>query len=120
MVFGETDPNRIASAAQALGCAEVVVTDGARGSWWQDDDGQMNHQPSLANVVVDPVGAGDAFAGSYLAARLSGLGTRTSSWIGASFAAGVIAVSGDTEGLPTTDHVVELVSRAQEMEGASS
>ena len=42
---------------------------GPDGCYFQGAGGPVR-LPSAATVVVDPVGAGDAFAGGYLAARL--------------------------------------------------
>ncbi len=94
-----------------VGFGEVLVL---------DEGGQMNHQATLATTVVDPVGAGDAFAGSYLAARLSGFGPRSASWLGSAFAAAVVAAPGDTAGLPSPEQVVELLTQARQLEGSVS
>lgn len=51
--------------------AELVVKDGATGAT-AFAGGETAFEPSLPVDVVDVVGAGDAFAGGYLAARLSG------------------------------------------------
>ncbi len=50
---------------------ELVVKDGEVGAWSFCGSG-MEFAPSPAVEVVEIVGAGDAFAGGYLAARLSG------------------------------------------------
>ena len=83
----------------ALGPAEVVVKDGARGCTALID-GERYEVPALPVTVVDPVGAGDAFVAGYLADRLAGAGPdarlRTAIAVGA-FA---VTVPGDCEGLP--------------------
>lgn len=114
-IFGETAPDRIAELAHAAGCGEVVITAGADGSWWQKADGTMQHQHTLATTIVDPVGAGDAFAGSYLAGRLSGLTARAACWLGSAFAADVISSTGDTAGLPGPERARELLTRARQL-----
>jgi 2-dehydro-3-deoxygluconokinase len=57
------------------------------------------HLPSAATSIVDPVGAGDAFAGGYLAARLRGATPVDAARLGNELAACVIAAPGDTTGL---------------------
>jgi len=57
---------------RALGVPEIVLTHGSRGSvvWWR---GRLHDVPvHPVGRVVDPTGAGDAFAVSYLAARALG------------------------------------------------
>jgi 2-dehydro-3-deoxygluconokinase len=119
-VFGTTDPDAIGRAAREAGAREVVVTAGAEGCWWQDSDGTMRGLPSLATEVVDPVGAGDAFTGAYLAARLSGLAPKGAAWLGSALAARIIAMEGDTAGLPDPDEAVRLRGQAAEFEAADT
>lgn len=58
--------------ARQQGIATVVITLGAKGSVaWHD--GQTYHQAALPAEVVDTVGAGDAFLGTFAVARLEGL-----------------------------------------------
>lgn len=94
------DPATIIEAARAYGCREVVVKAGADGCWWVDKDGVGQHLPSLAHTVVDPVGAGDAFTGGYLAARLAGAPPSVAAHVASDLAARIIATTGDTAGLP--------------------
>jgi 2-dehydro-3-deoxygluconokinase len=119
-VFGTTDPDAIGRAAREAGAREVVVTAGAEGCWWQDSDGTMRGLPSLATEVVDPVGAGDAFTGAYIAARLSGLAPKGAAWLGSALAARIIAMEGDTAGLPDPDEAVRLRGQAAEFEEADT
>ncbi|GGM70625.1 sugar kinase [Longimycelium tulufanense] len=53
----------------------VVVKHGARGATLLED-GPTVFQPGLAVDVVEPIGAGDAFAAGFLAATLAGAGPR--------------------------------------------
>jgi 2-dehydro-3-deoxygluconokinase len=99
-LLGTDDPPKVAVAALAAGCREVVVKAGADGCWWVDDSGVARHQPSAATTVVDPVGAGDAFTGGYLAARLAGAPPGAAATLASQLAARVIASTGDTTGLP--------------------
>lgn len=62
------------AAAALLLAAEhtaVAVTCGAGGALWADGTG-LTARPALAAIVVDTVGAGDAFTAGLLAALLSG------------------------------------------------
>jgi 2-dehydro-3-deoxygluconokinase len=113
-LFGTDDPGEVFARARAAGVREVVLKAGAGGCW--HDAGPPahppTHLPAAAVRVVDPVGAGDAFAGAYLAARLAGTGPRGAAWLGTRFAAGVVASPGDTEGLPSPAEAAALLAEA--------
>lgn len=100
-LLGTDEPAEIVESALAAGCREVVVKAGAQGCWWVDDGGTAQHLPSLARDVVDPVGAGDAFTGGYLASRLAGAPPSVAAHVASELAARVIASTGDTTGLPS-------------------
>jgi 2-dehydro-3-deoxygluconokinase len=110
-LFGTDEPVEVFARARAAGVGEVVLKAGADGCYYATGDGPA-HLPTAAVRVVDPVGAGDAFAGGYLAARLAGIDTRGAAWLGSQFAAGVVATMGDTEGLPDWARAQELVASA--------
>lgn len=99
-LLGSSDPEKVAQAALNAGCREVVVKAGADGCWWVDPAGTPRHEPSAAADVVDPVGAGDAFAGGYLSARLCGAPASAAARLASVLAARVIGTTGDTAGLP--------------------
>ncbi|WP_432969850.1 PfkB family carbohydrate kinase [Dactylosporangium sp. CA-233914] len=111
-LLGAEEPQEVFRLASAAGVGEVVLKAGADGCWHHGDDGRPEHLPAAATRVVDPVGAGDAFAGAYLAARLQRIGPRGAAWLGSQFAAGVIAAPGDTEGLPSPAAATELLAAA--------
>jgi 2-dehydro-3-deoxygluconokinase len=61
-------------------------------------------------VVVDPVGAGDAFAGGYLYGYLAGRDPVASARLGSAMAARVVATTGDNDGLPSRAEAAELLA----------
>ena len=71
VLAGVGDP---ASTARALcaGAAEVVLTMGADGVVVAGADGSTTHGGAPEAPALDTTGAGDAFSGTYLAARLAG------------------------------------------------
>jgi 2-dehydro-3-deoxygluconokinase len=99
-LLGTDEPAEMVQAALSAGCREVVVKAGADGCWWVGLGGRASHLPSAAVEVVDPVGAGDAFAGGYLAARLTGADPDRAARLASELAARVVATTGDTAGLP--------------------
>ncbi len=95
LIFGDTSPFDAFEG-------EVVLKAGKDGCYYRSK-GTVKHQPSLVDEVVDPVGAGDAFAGGYLAARLRGASSERAAFIGSTLAAAVVASRGDTTGLETVN-----------------
>lgn len=102
-IFGTTSPPEVFAAARMAGVKETVLKGGERGCWFASRQGEPIHMPSSAATVVDSVGAGDAFLGGYLSARLVGASARAAAALGSDFAAGVVATVGDTAGLPSKE-----------------
>ena len=110
-VLGTEDPAEVFAAAAAAGVTETVLKAGPDGCFVGGPDGPV-HLPSAATRVVDPVGAGDAFAGGYLVGRLRGLDPPHAAWLGSRMAAAVVTAIGDTEGLPTPTEAAALLAEA--------
>lgn len=106
------DPDEVFAAAAAAGVPETVLKAGAGGCFHRGVDGRAVHLPSAATVVVDPVGAGDAFAGGYLVGRLRGASPAGAARLGSALAAAVVAAPGDTAGLPDRAEAAVLLDRA--------
>lgn len=96
----EGEPDAIVAALAELGPATVVLTRGARGVLALVDDALVEVPPQ-AVAAVDPVGAGDAFVGGYLAELLAGADAKTRLTTAAACGAFAVTVPGDWEGLPT-------------------
>lgn len=69
--FGDADAAATRSRYLDLGVGEVVVKDGSAPALL-GFAGQLAEVPATQGTVVDATGAGDAFNGAYLAARLNG------------------------------------------------
>lgn len=113
-LFGTTDPAEVFAAAREAGVEEAVLKGGPRGCWYPGEGGAPSHLRSLSSRVVDPVGAGDAFLGGYVAARLAGAGAAGAAVLGSELAAAVISAPGDTAGLPDPETGGSLLRRAIE------
>jgi 2-dehydro-3-deoxygluconokinase len=85
-----------------LGPTLAVIKLGQHGALVRGRDGEgASHDGFPVPLVVDPVGAGDAFVAGFIAARLEGLDLSTAlAWANAAGAA-VAATVGDMTGLPT-------------------
>jgi 2-dehydro-3-deoxygluconokinase len=80
----------------------LVVKDGDVGATAYGPDGTV-YVPAPAVTVVEPVGAGDAFAAGFLFAALRGLDARAGLAIGHRMAAEALATAGDVGAVPGVD-----------------
>ncbi|WUH89584.1 sugar kinase [Streptomyces sp. NBC_00433] len=106
---GGSSAAALAEGLAALGPAQAVIKDGARGCTARIE-GADHRLDALPVEVVDPVGAGDAFVAGYLAELLAG--RPASERLRTAVAAGAYAVSvpGDCEGLPRRPELAALES----------
>ncbi|GAB2609425.1 sugar kinase [Pseudactinotalea suaedae] len=102
--------------AHGRGVATVVLKDGARGATESHRNGRTWRQPALpVPHVVDPVGAGDAFAAGWLSAWLRGLEPDRRLAEAAAVAACVVGTRGDVPGLPDPATRDRLLAGSQEV-----
>ncbi|MBR7825525.1 sugar kinase [Actinospica sp. MGRD01-02] len=106
-VFGTDDPHRL--RALLPGPRVLVVKDSGHRVTAFDDDGVVT-EPALAVEVVEPIGAGDAFAAGYLAGLLRGYDQRRRLRLGHVCAASALMVAGDHGTPPTTAELDVLLS----------
>lgn len=109
VITGAGSPDGQARRIHAMGPQEVVIKLGAEGSLLAVDD-HVDRRASAARTVIDPVGAGDAFAAGYLAARLDGRTAIESHAQAVAVAAVCLATDGDWDGLPTAAELAEFAS----------
>ena len=109
-------PEELARAALSLGPSVAVVKLGAGGALLltADERGTPVVRPAVPlPVVVDPVGAGDAFCAGFIAARLEALPLdRALEWANGCGAAGAAAL-GDQTGLPDRDELLALLAAGE-------
>jgi 2-dehydro-3-deoxygluconokinase len=94
----------------ALGPREVVIKDGARGCTALLDGVELA-EPAVTVMVVDPVGAGDAFVAGYLAERLAGAGPADRLRLAVASGAYAVGVPGDCESVPRREQL-DVLARA--------
>lgn len=100
LVVPGDDPAGLAAALAALGPRDVLVKRGAAGVV-AHCAGTLHVQPAHKVPVVDPVGAGDAFAAGYLAEFARGLPVAARLATATAAGAYAVTVRGDWEGLPS-------------------
>jgi 2-dehydro-3-deoxygluconokinase len=91
--LGHADPERV--FAEHPRVRAVVVKDDALRASSYERDGAATHVPCLAVDVVEPVGAGDAFAAGYLAALAEGRDDASALRLGHALAALTLVSHGD-------------------------
>ncbi len=68
----EREPEKCLMKAASLTSAQLVITDGANGSWAMDKE-KIIHQPSFKVDVIDTTGCGDSFHAAYGSALIQGM-----------------------------------------------
>jgi 5-dehydro-2-deoxygluconokinase len=101
-----------ARAIAALGPSTVVVTLGSRGAAVLSD-GRLSHVGAIPASPVNVVGAGDAFAASFLYGLLSGHDAVASVRLGTAAGAIVAERLGCSAAMPTADEVAARLAQAR-------
>ena len=113
VLLGTREPESIFAAR--VGTDSVrLLTDGGRGAWFRNQDGEVEHVPAFAIDPVEPTGAGDAFTAAAVSRYLEAGKAPTRDDITFASAAGAITATrfGAIESLPTSDEIRQfLVNR---------
>ena len=108
-----TAPADAASRLLAFGPSTAVIKLGSEGALELRPGRPPVGRPALPVArVVDPVGAGDAFAGGYIAGRLEGMRPRAALDLANACGAAAVAAIGDLTGLPSRAEVDRLLASA--------
>ena len=112
LLTGETEPASIARALMQAGAGSVALKNGAAGAHLFDGESEIFRAPFVLDRIVDPIGAGDAFAAGLLSGFLDELSP--SSALERAHALGAMAClqTGDWEGAPRREEL-ELFLRRQ-------
>lgn len=92
LLFGEATPERVVTRA-GLARRTTFITRGERGAL-AFSEGRVWSVPASAAVEVDPTGAGDAFCGAALLARVCGESAADAAEVGVRLAARIISQPG--------------------------
>jgi sulfofructose kinase len=104
LLTGQTDPVDVVRELSRWTAGQIIVTDGARGSWAHTAAGVL-HQPAFQVPAVDTTGCGDAFHGAYASALLDGFPLPLRMEFAAWFASRVALHVGARAGLPTLEAI---------------
>lgn len=103
-------PDDAARTLCDAGLAAVVLKDGARGSVVYSGGTAAHVEPYPVGAVIDPVGAGDAYAAGVISGLLHGWPVLDGARVGAVLGARAVMVSGDWEPSATgadADHLLQ-------------
>ena len=100
LMFGAEEPRAIVRAACAAGCGMVAVKRGGLGALVGTAGGAWEVPAWPIPAVVEPTGAGDAFAAGFLAGLLEARPPAEAGRMGAVCGALACRVAGDWEGAP--------------------
>jgi sugar/nucleoside kinase (ribokinase family) len=99
--------------AREMGIPFVVLTDGARGCWYSDANGEPVYLPAFKIEAVEPTGAGDAFTAAIISRLLanawSGISQSDAEYASASGALTAMR-PGAMESLPTSDEIEKFLA----------
>lgn len=97
-------------ALEELPVAELIVTRGAEGADWRDQQtGETIHAPALPVTAADTTGAGDTFAGFFASARDLGASAEQALHWASRAAALKVTRKGAADAIPTADEVRAFV-----------
>lgn len=100
VLLPQLDPDEAAAALCADGMRAVVVKHGADGAVVHQRGRREHIAPLPVDRVVDPVGAGDAFAAGLVSGLLHAWSVVDSARLGAALGARAVTMSGDWEAIP--------------------
>lgn len=107
----DADPAELAATVATLGRATVVAKLGPAGALGIESGATPVLVPAIAvPVVVDPVGAGDAFCAGFIAGRLDGVDLETALRMGNACGALAVAAVGDQAGVPDRTELGRLLA----------
>ncbi|MDE0232888.1 MAG: carbohydrate kinase family protein [bacterium] len=107
-ITGRSSPEDSARALRGLGAEAVAVTMGADGCVVLDDSGLVRIPAITEFPVVDTTGAGDGFAGGFLAVTLAGGAPAMAARVGTLVAARIISERGGHTGSPSLEELGDL------------
>lgn len=109
LIGAEPSEQHVRAFAEAIGRPAVIVKRAGGGAWFVED-GVLHEVPARPVAVVDPIGAGDAFAVGLLHGRLAGRSTGDAIGDGVALATRAVAVVGDYQGLPHAGDLDECLA----------
>ena len=114
MLAGSDEPKEIGRLLLQAGAQQAIVKAGAEGNYFFDGNDVIHMPTAWLDRIVDPVGAGDAFAAGVLSSHLEGLSWQEALGRGNAMGAMVSQTLGDWEGLPMRKGLGEYLAMNRE------
>lgn len=116
ILLGISDPEKAAAEFYRLMGGTVVIKLGEEGSLYYDGE-EMERVPAFeVEEVIDPIGAGDAFAAGLIAGLLKKFKLKEAVKLANLVGAYCVTVKGDIEGLPTQKELELLQGKREKLE----
>lgn len=115
LLYGTSDPDKIAGIIQGYGVKTVIVKIGAEGCIGYEDGKREVSCGFKVKKVVDAFGAGDAFAAGILAGTLEGLTIGERMRLANAVGAMTVTVKGNIEAFPTRKEVSDFICGSTEI-----
>lgn len=109
-IFPDFSEEESTNLLLAGGVKAIVIKKGINGATVYTDEGKQHIDGFPNEHVVDPVGAGDAFASGFLSGLLDGLSLNKSVERANLVGSMVTMVKGDCEGLPTKEEITGFLN----------
>lgn len=103
------DMNACFEYLASITSGQIVITDGANGSWAKTPQG-IHHQVAFKTTVVDTTGCGDAFHGAYAFALLSGRDLPACMQFASAYASIVAQYLGGRTFHPSEEQVINFIN----------
>lgn len=100
---------------KTIGPKIISLTDGNKGAWSNDEEGEVYTMLPIDTPIVERTGAGDAYATAFVAAQMSGETVPTAMQWGSLNAAAVIGSIGAQEGLLRKDELLKNLQEQKNM-----
>ncbi|MEW6624668.1 MAG: sugar kinase [Bacillota bacterium] len=109
VLFGTDKVDTLFERITAMGPDTVVIKTGSDGAVGLQKDERVE-VPGFRVKIVDPFGAGDAFAAGFLAGQLKGWNLKKSMVLANALGAMAVTVNGNVEALPTLEEAQMFIS----------
>jgi sulfofructose kinase len=109
LLTGKSSSEDCFTELQKLTNGQLIITDGANGSWAINENNQIIHQKAYKTKVVDTTGCGDAFHAAYAMALLNGDNLEKRMEYASAYASRVAMHFGGRSYFPTKNEVNQVI-----------
>lgn len=110
ILYGTGNAEQLMDTLLDAGVKTVAVKLGAQGSWLAQKDSRIRMEAFPVNRVIDPVGAGDAYASGFLTGVLEGGSLMECGKLASAMGALAVTGAGDFECLPCRSELDDFIS----------